>query len=697
MAVDIVNNRWSVGPDQFAVRIMIPDLNGFFQRLPNLPKGRTLIIEPGTRALVIDNGYVAAQLRGGAYTLESFTERLQFWQNRQVTVFLTREEDIPLEMWVADAPCLDSVCFNVRYRWTIQIQEVGRFLDNLLGARNEIAITELSDLLKPIANQTVISTIGRLDYESVRGPGFINLLSDGMRSQLATRLTRYGLALTDLQSVDVQSDVDELGERRGEQWLRAREVQLQRAAAAVETDELRVKLAGIQTKVPIRQQLRAAVSSDEISKYQSKEDFAKALLEIDKQQVLRKEERDELVEAYESHKQDRQQLREHLLATMDLHREQELELLRVETEYAVRQKSLQKEMELSALANSEQAQQWQHELRKEQEQAEHRHQQKLDSVKAALARAREVRQQKRDDNWEGVLHEQKMEGVRADLEVAKAERESRVALIQADLRSRLAAEKLEIEKRQQQWELEHKQNRSESQLDRMQKLQEMNARFAERQQRMQLEVENLKADGASQRELDRMQAMSGLSTEALIATAGSANASLLADLKKHEATQDAVKVQVTANPTAQLNEERLRMYEKMNETERAKADAIAEAYKMAMQAQQGSVQQMIGGLAQAAAAPAPQYHAPFPAPMAVAPPPMPVAETWYVSLNGQQSPPLQLAQVHHYVQAGQVTRQSMVWKTGMPAWAPAWQVPELSHLFPSAGGPPPMPPGPPPA
>lgn len=134
----------------------------------------------------------------------------------------------------------------------------------------------------------------------------------------------------------------------------------------------------------------------------------------------------------------------------------------------------------------------------------------------------------------------------------------------------------------------------------------------------------------------------------------------------------------------------------MNETERAKADAIAEAYKMAMQAQQGSVQQMIGGLAQSASAP--QYHAPFPAPMmAAAPPPMPVAETWYVSLNGQQSPPLQLAQVHHYVQAGQVTRLSMVWKTGMPAWAPAWQAPELSHLFQSAGGPPPMPPGPPPA
>jgi hypothetical protein len=144
------------------------------------------------------------------------------------------------------------------------------------------------------------------------------------------------------------------------------------------------------------------------------------------------------------------------------------------------------------------------------------------------------------------------------------------------------------------------------------------------------------------------------------------------------------------------------MYEKMNETERAKADAIADAYKTAMQSQQGSVQQMIGGLSQAAtpAAPAP---AGFPPPMApaAAPPPMPAAETWLVSLNGQQSPALQLAQVQQYIQSGHVTAATMVWKTGMSAWAQAGQVSELAAIFnavPSA--PPPMPgvpPGPPPA
>ena len=266
--------------------------------------------------------------------------------------------------------------------------------------------------------------------------------------------------------------------------------------------------------------------------------------------------------------------------------------------------------------------------------------------------------------------------------------------MQSELNSRLQSEKLEMQKRQQEWDLEFKQKQSGSQLDRLQRVQEMNAQFTERQHRMQLEMENLKADGASKRELDRIQVMSSLSTEAMIATAGTQNAALLVELKKHEASQEAAKAQATANPAAQLNEERLRMYERMNETERTKADAIAEAYKMAMQAQHSSVNQMIGGLSHAATPPAPMAGA-FPPPMTAqpwgSPPPMAASEIWHVSLNGQQSPPLQLAQVHQYVKNGQVNAATMVWKTGLPSWVPAGQVSQLTAFF--MGGPP----GPPPA
>lgn len=679
MNVNIKHNRWSVSDTDFAVRIIVPDLKGFFNNLPvigNAPKGRSLVIEPGTAALVIDDGMLVGQLSGGTYTLESFVERLQFWRNKQTTIFLVRVEDVPLSCTTSNVPCLESVCFDINYRWTVQIHDILPFMNNLMGARDSLSISELHDLLSPMLDQAVYTTIGGRSYDDVRSPELINHLSDGLRSGVDVKFQRYGLSLVDLQSANAVCDDGGLLERKGDMWLKTRETQLQRAASDVKDAQLSAQLNDIQNKVPLRKELREVVTSDRLNKIQNKEEFANAILEIDKGKLLRQEERDGLIAAYEERKDDREQLRSHLLATIDLHREQEIEELRAEMDYAVRQKSLEKELELSRLSHTQDAEDWRHELEREKEETTHRREQKHQNVKARWERVREARQQKRDDSWETILHEQKLEEVRVDLDVAKADRSRKVALIQSELESRLASEKLEIQKRQQEWELEHKENRSSNQLDRMQRLQEMNASFAERQQKMQIELENLKADGSSKREMERIQAMSSLSTEVLVATAGTENAALLADLKKHEATQDAAKAQAVANPSAELNEERLRMYEKMNETERAKADAIAEAYKVAMQSQQGNIQQMIGGLAQAST--------PLPSP------PMTATETWHISLNGQQSAALQLAQVQQYIQSGQVNATTLVWKSGMAAWLPAGQIPELASQLSVQGGPPPI-------
>ncbi len=693
MAINLQHDRWSVSDSDFAVRVMVPDLKGFFDKLPIIggaPKGRSLVIEPGTRALVVDEGVLVGEVPAGSYSMESFVERLQFWRNKQTTIFLTRCDEVPIESYLGGVPCLDSVCFDVSYRWTIQVSDIVSFMHNLMGARDVLTLQELEQLLTPVMSQALYGAIGRSSFDEVRKPDFVGKLTDQLRESAGLKIQRYGLVFIDLQSAEFGCDDGGLAERKGELWLQTRETQLQRAASQVESEQLAARLDDIRSKVPVRKTLRDAVFSDQLNKIQSREGFEKALADIDKGKLLRKEEREALISAYEERKGNRQDLREHLLATIDIQREQELGELRVDLDYAVQMRSLEKELALSRLSMNQDNEKWQHEIQREKDQASHRHEQKLGSVKAAMERAREVRRQSRDDTWEAVLQEQKLEDVRGDLELTRAERKSRIAIMQGELNSRLQLEKLEMQKRQQEWDLEFKQKQSGSQLDRLQRVQDMNAQFVERQHRMQIEVENLKADSSSKRELDRIQVMSSLSTEALIATAGTSNAALLADLKKHEASQEAAKVQATANPTAQLNEERLRMYERMNETERFKADAIAEAYKMAMQAQHSSVNQMIGGLSHAATPPAA-----MPIQSWGAPPPMAVAEVWYVSLNGQQSPPLQFAQVQQYVQNGHVNAATMVWKNGLPAWAPAGQMPQLSALFGSAS-PPPMPPGPPP-
>ena len=96
------------------------------------------------------------------------------------------------------------------------------------------------------------------------------------------------------------------------------------------------------------------------------------------------EEREALITAYEERKGDRQQLREYLLATIDIQREQELGELRVDLDYAVQMRSLEKELDLSRLSRTQDHEKWQHEIQREKDEATHRREQKLGSVKAAI-------------------------------------------------------------------------------------------------------------------------------------------------------------------------------------------------------------------------------------------------------------------------------------------------------------------------
>jgi membrane protease subunit (stomatin/prohibitin family) len=72
---------------------------------------------------------------------------------------------------------------------------------------------------------------------------------------------------------------------------------------------------------------------------------------------------------------------------------------------------------------------------------------------------------------------------------------------------------------------------------------------------------------------------------------------------------------------------------------------------------------------------------------APAPPPLGGA-MFHVEMNGAPAGPYTVAQVQQGIASGQVTASTQVWTTGMPAWAPASNVPVLQGFF---ATPPPMP------
>ncbi len=664
------NHRWKVADAVFATRIMVSDVEGFFKQ--------SLVIEPGTVAYVVDEGIEVGVVPAGEYTLQTFLDRLQFWKRKQATVILTRSEFLPIEFACQGIPTSEMLAANISVRVAIQIADVGNFLNNLLGPRDEFTVAELRNRLLPLVQQAAWQAIGSRSMVDLRGPQIASELSKQIQAAINLSFQRYGVRFVDVETVLVsQEGFEKYQQQKSEDWLEL-------LGEQAKNERMEGDLSVMTRRIQVRDQLRDAVRSDKMSSVRNREELAKFLLDVDKDRLLRQEEIDKLVEECEARQQDRESAREHLDALLGMNREQEVDELRDRMAHAVRVRALQSEIELSQTAGQLANTQWRQELELERAKAEQRRQSRKEELAAKWERIREHSRQQRDESWERLAHERRMNELRVEVEVGEAERKSRVALIEQDVAARLDQQKIEMERRRKEWELDLSNRQNLSQMERLRQVQEMNLQMEERQKRMHVEIDELKQDRSHQREIQRLDAMGKLSTEALIATAGSTNASVLADLKKHEASEQSRRYEADVAKKDTLNDERLRLYEKLNETEKAKADAIAQAFQAAMHSQQATVQQMISGLSQASQ---PRVIAPPPAPV-----PIPTQGNWHLAIDGQTSGPFGNAQLRTMVGQGTLTAATMVWRPGMAGWLPAGQVPEIADLLANLVPPPPPPP-----
>jgi membrane protease subunit (stomatin/prohibitin family) len=95
--------------------------------------------------------------------------------------------------------------------------------------------------------------------------------------------------------------------------------------------------------------------------------------------------------------------------------------------------------------------------------------------------------------------------------------------------------------------------------------------------------------------------------------------------------------------------------------------------------------------AMAGAVQQPTQPPPISPPTAIPPPSLPIA--FFAAIAGQQVGPLDAAALQQRLAAGQITRDTLVWKPGMAAWTAAGSVNELAAMFPPPlPVPPPLPP-----
>ena len=89
----------------------------------------------------------------------------------------------------------------------------------------------------------------------------------------------------------------------------------------------------------------------------------------------------------------------------------------------------------------------------------------------------------------------------------------------------------------------------------------------------------------------------------------------------------------------------------------------------------GMAQQLAGAAGQAMQA----AHAPAPA--SGGPPPLPNAVAIWLGVGGTPTGPLDLAALKQHFRDGTLTRDTLAWRSGMPDWKPASQLPELEAVL----------------
>jgi membrane protease subunit (stomatin/prohibitin family) len=72
-----------------------------------------------------------------------------------------------------------------------------------------------------------------------------------------------------------------------------------------------------------------------------------------------------------------------------------------------------------------------------------------------------------------------------------------------------------------------------------------------------------------------------------------------------------------------------------------------------------------------------------------APPPLPQTASFFIGQDGKQAGPFDVPTLQSMASSGQLKRETLVWRQGMPAWTKASDVGELGNLF--ASVPPPLP------
>ena len=198
-AMFMQDNCWQAADDDFALVFSIAQLQGVFRKALRVPFG--------SRALIIQNGQ-STEVPCGEYELEGFFARLNnLLRDQAADVLITRQAPCVLQFSFDDLPSAEFLPLSCVFSCAIKIEQIAAFARHFMRAAGSIKRADLENLLAAPMRQVVAEFLASQALpEMAANPQLRLQLDERLQSMLKIRLAQYGLALLQVETLELRHD-----------------------------------------------------------------------------------------------------------------------------------------------------------------------------------------------------------------------------------------------------------------------------------------------------------------------------------------------------------------------------------------------------------------------------------------------------------------------------------------------------------
>ena len=527
--------------DVLARRIQSRQMQGLFSK--------TLVVEEGYEALLLLGGRLDTTLGPGKHSMGNVLSS----RSRDTTVVLFRTSDATLNASIERVFTSDPLPLGLDLRMVLKIEQPLRLWSNLALGADSYTTRHLAAALYPLAEEGCEAFIrSRKMRDLDANQATRQEIQLALASHLELPLSRWGLRLVSAQALGLRSEAwDEISKARTEYAVassreaadlegRKRLFDVHQASDIQTMAEETLQVAGVEKRVGLWERIRQALLSNAKGEIQSQAELEDMVRQADRDRLLKEDEQQSLIRAMAEAGEDHEKARAFVLRRVEAEGEHELKKLDLWHQYGLGQERLNWEI---STARQEMEGNWELELRRLDLQ--------LTKERREAEFHREQGTEEQDATRRGELADAVLAADKEDLEREQDRKDAEMGI---SLLTQLKAGKREDQIARQQAEIDAEERR-------------LNITLMAESKRVELRLTESQQQHRS--ELERIEALSNVGIETLIAVSGAEQSQILAQLSRtralsgcspeqilamqaHESPQvaDALKEVLTATATA---------------------------------------------------------------------------------------------------------------------------------------------------